>query len=140
MSLSCAQCVTFWPINRLYTVTPAWSFLALVIVASAVPVGVWLLAFERGRTSANPQIEWLRKELAQANDRLYNVSLNPAAFIPPRDAEVPAVRFEVLDPQLQAIVDDWDDPFAAEVVARQFRQWRDQGVGVEECVRRHLNS
>lgn len=134
------QNVTLCALARLYTVTPAWSFLALVIVASAVPVGVWLLAFERGRTSANPQIEWLRKELARANDRLYSVSLNPAAFIPPRDSDVPAVQFEVLDPRLQAIVDDWDDPLAAEIVARNFRKWRDEGVGVEECVRRHLNS
>jgi len=114
--------------------------LGLAIVGCAGLVGVLGLAIVRSFASASLQIAWLQKELAQANDRLYAVSLNPAALIPPRDADVPAVVFEALDPRLQAIVDDWDDPYAAEIVARQFRQWRDEGVGVDECVRRHLNA
>lgn len=124
--------------SSIVRVTASAAFLAIAI--SAGLVGVWLLAFERGRASANPHLEWLRKELSQANDRLYNVSLNPAALIPPRDSDVPAVQFEILDPKLQAIVDDWDDAFAAEVVARNFRKWRDEGISVDECIRKHLNS
>lgn len=115
-------------------------YLALVIVGCAGLVGAWLLAFERGRASASPQVEWLQKELAQANDRLYNVSLNPAALIPPRDADAPAEEFRQLEPELETIVGEWEDGLAADIVRKQFHRWRDEGVSVSECVRRHLNA
>jgi len=108
-----------------------------VIFGIAIPVAFWA-GTHAGHSAADASIDWLRVELQQANDRLFAVSREPSALIPPRTEEPDPIV--ALPSELEHLVSDWESADTQEVLRRQFRGMLDEGLSPAEITRRHLES
>ena len=108
-----------------------------VIIAIAIPASYWA-GTHAGHSAAEASIDWLRVELQQANERLFAVSREPGAVIPPRQ-EVPAPLVE-LPRDLEQLAGDFESANVQETLRSQFRALIVEGVSPGEIVRRHLDS
>lgn len=82
--------------------------------------------------------DWLRSELRQANERLYAVSREPGAAIPPREPDKePAIE---LPAELEAVASSWDSPDTQVMLRAQFMKQLGEGLSPSEIKRRHLDS
>jgi hypothetical protein len=113
-------------------------FLAFaVIISIALPAAFWA-GTHAGHSAADASIDWLRVELQQANERLFAVSREPGAVIPPRQ-EVPVPLVE-LPRELEQLAGDFESANVQETLRAQFRALIVEGVSPGEIVRRHLES
>lgn len=101
-----------------------------------------LLAFWAGiraeRAHGEPDRAWLRAELQQANERLYAVSREPGAVIPPREPEqAPAIE---LPSDLDALVSGWESADVQANLRAQFFRQLGEGLSPLEIKRRYLES
>jgi hypothetical protein len=90
------------------------------------------------RARADADVAWLRSELRQANDRLYAVSREPGAVIPPR--EEPRDPFPEMPADLERLISDWESADVQEQLRAQFGRMLLEGVSVAEIKRRHLEA
>lgn len=110
---------------------------AAVIIGVALPA-VFYAGIRVGATHAEADQAWLRSELRQANDRLYAVSREPSALIPPRIEEPDPIP--ELPSELERLASDWENPTTQETYRAQFRALMATGVSPAEIVRRHLDA
>jgi hypothetical protein len=96
-----------------------------VTLAAAVLVG--LIAGALGAWFVQQgELRYLRRELSVAQDRLLHAWREDKATIPPRPPEqLPPPP--PLPPDLQEVVDDWEDPESRAVQESQIRQMMDAG-------------
>lgn len=114
-----------------------------VVVPAVIIGGVSLLgAFVSGvrteRKHSGEDRDWLRSELRQANERLYAVSREPGAVIPPREPEkVPSIE---LPAELEAVASSWESADVQATLRAQFMKQLGEGLSPLEIKRRYLDS
>lgn len=79
------------------------------------------------------ELEYLRRELAQATDRLAHARIEKGAEIAPRPVEYEPP--EPLPAELQQIVNEWEDPESRAVTESKIRGWIAEGWGNEAILR-----
>ena len=116
-------------------------FFVLTVSAGIISVSLpaaFYAGIRVGTSHAEADQVWFRSELRQANDRLFAVSREPGAVIPPR-IEEPRPPIELSD-KLEAYVSDWESADVQEALRRQFCGMLEEGVSPDEILRRQLES
>lgn len=98
----------------------------------------FLVGIRAERAHGEPDRAWLRAELKQANERLYAVSREPGAVIPPREPEKsPAIE---LPADLEAVASSWESADVQATLRAQFMKQLGEGLSPTEIKRRYLDS
>ena len=112
-------------------------YVGAVIISGSLPVAFYA-GIRAQRNHSEEDRSWLRSELRQANDRLFAVSREPGAVIPPR-IEEPRPLIELPD-KLEAFISDWESASVQEDLRRTFSGLLEEGVSPDEILRRQLES
>lgn len=101
----------------------------LVTIGFAVGAAMVYLLLRPVRVHLERELAYYRKELATAQDRLLHAWRDDKAIIPPRPLEIRAP--EKLPVELQAVVDEWEDPESRAVMEQKVRNLHfARGLGV----------
>lgn len=81
------------------------------------------------------QMSYLRKELTGTHAQIAHAVLQEGTFVPPLTEEIQPAK--PLPPELQSVVDEWEDAESRAVEEGKIRRWLSEDWGVKAILRQY---
>ena len=103
-------------------------------LAIAASVG-WVVGMAGCYVMHYQQMSYLRSELKGTHAQIAHAVLQEGTFVPPITEEIEQPK--PLPPELQSVVDEWEDADSRAVEEAKIRQWQVDGWGVKAILRQY---